>query len=261
MDFDIGVNLFCSQFPDPYKIYEEAKRENVSLILTGSSVEENRQVHDFVKKYDCYGTAGVHPHNANQMNEEVAQEIISLLQEEKIVAIGECGLDYNRMFVDKDIQLSCLRRHLEIARKIHKPLFLHCREAEEDFLKVFEDYPELCHRSVVHCFTGGVDEAKAFLEKGFYFGITGWLCDPKRGEALREAVKIIPLDRLMVETDSPYLTPKNRKKLSYNNVPQNIFYILEDLAALKGISVGELRNICRKNTLNFFCLTNSERGE
>ena len=254
-DYDIGVNLFCEQFPHPEKIYLEARQNNIALILTGSSLEENRKVLRFCREHeDVWGTIGIHPHMASQASPEAFWQMSKWLQDPKMVAIGECGLDYNRLFSTKEEQISCLQGHLQLAREINKPLFLHCREAEEDLLKIFDQQASLCERSVVHCFTGNKEHALAFAERGFWFGITGWLCDIKRGEALREAVHILPIERIMVETDCPYLTPKNVPGLSRTNVPQNIFYVLEELARLRGMRVDELRQICRENTLRFFRL-------
>ena len=133
-----------------------------------------------------------------------------------------------------------------------KPMFLHEREAHSDMVGCFSGYPEVCRRSVIHCFTGKREVLEKYLDMGFYIGITGWICDERRGAALRDAVKILPLDRVLLETDAPYLTPRNVKKLPRTNVPQNIVYVAEELAKNMEVSVSELEAAARKNTEHLF---------
>ena len=252
---DIGLNLFCPQFPDPEKIYEEAKEAGVAAILTGSDPEDNEKAAAFAQSHeDVWSTAGIHPHNADRVREEDFLRIAELVKGEKNVAVGECGLDYDRMFAKKENQLYCLQRHIAIAQESGKPLFLHCRDAFTDFIEIFSAYPELCQRSVVHCYTGDRETAEKLLEMGFSFGITGWICDERRGDELREAVKIIPAERLLIETDAPYLTPRGIKGLSRTNHPRNIIYVLQRLAQEKGMEEEGLRQQLLQNTIRIFGL-------
>ena len=223
--YDIGVNLFCKQYPNPEKIIQEAEENGVCCILTGTDPKENRKINDFVKTHNVYGTAGIHPHNADRAKQEDFVLIEQILSENKnVVAVGECGLDYDRMFSTKENQIRCLEKHIVLAEKLNKPLFLHERSASDDFIKRFKKHPDICKRSVVHCFTGDKATVENYLSMGFCIGITGWICDDRRAAKLREAVHSIPLDKILVETDAPYLTPKNVANLSRTNVPQNIKY-------------------------------------
>ena len=153
--YDIGLNLFCRQFPDPDKIVEDAEEQEVCCILTGTDMKENRKINDYVKTHDVFGTAGIHPHNADRAKQEDFRWMEQMLSENhKIVAVGECGLDYDRMFSTKENQIRCLEKHIVLAEKLHKPLFLHERSAAEDFLRRFKKHSDICAKSVVHCFTG-----------------------------------------------------------------------------------------------------------
>lgn len=175
-----------------------------------------------------------------------------LSDNKKMVAVGECGLDYDRMFSTKENQIRCLEKHIVLAEKLNKPLFLHERSASTDFIKRFRKHSDLCSKSVIHCFTGNKELLDKYLSMGFSIGITGWICDDIRGKELREAVKIIPLDRILVETDAPFLTPKNVPGLDRTNVPQNIKYVVRDLAKYMKVSEDILMENARKNTERIF---------
>lgn len=251
--YDIGLNLFCKQFPEPETVIQEAKDNGVCCILTGTDPKENQKINDFVKTHDAFGTAGIHPHNADRAKQEdfaLIEEMITT--NKKIVAVGECGLDYDRMFSTKENQIRCLEKHIVLAEKLNKPLFLHERSAADDFVKRFKKHPDICAKSVVHCFTGDKKTLDRYLSMGFSIGITGWICDDRRAKELREAVSMIPLDRILVETDAPYLTPRNVQGLSRTNVPQNIVYVVKELAKYMKVSEDALIENARKNTERVF---------
>ena len=251
--YDIGLNLFCKQFPEPEKIIREAGDNGVCCILTGTDGKENLQIDEFVKTHEVFGTAGIHPHNADRARQGDFQEIERILSgNQKVVAVGECGLDYDRMFSTKENQIRCLEKHIVLAEKLDKPLFLHERSAADDFAKRFKKHPDICKKSVVHCFTGDKETLDKYLSMGFSIGITGWICDEKRSKELREAVRLIPLDRILVETDAPYLTPKNVSGLGRVNVPQNIVYVVRELAKHMKVSEDVLMENARKNTERIF---------
>ena len=253
--YDIGLNLFCKQFPRPEEILSDAAENGVGCILTGSDMKSSESVAGFVKDHDCWGTCGIHPHSADSARAEDFQRIREIVSgNEKIVAVGECGLDYDRMFSTKENQIRCFEHHIKLAEELGKPLFLHEREASDDFIARFKKHRDICSRAVVHCFTGDKDTLKKYLDMGFYIGVTGWICDDRRGGALREAVKIIPADRIMAETDAPYLTPKNVKGLDRTNLPQNIVYVVRELAKHMKLSEDELTLRLAENTKNFFGL-------
>ncbi len=254
--YDIGLNLFCKQFHDPEKIIADAAAENVACILTGTDNKENRQIDLFTKTHnDVWGTAGIHPHNADRAGQEDFDFIEKLITANKqIVAVGECGLDFDRMFSAKENQIRCLEKHIILAEKHDMPLFLHERSASEDFIKRFLKHKDICRKSVVHCFTGDIKTIEKYLEMGFYIGITGWICDDRRADELRKAVTILPLDRVMIETDAPYLTPRNVKGLGRTNYPQNIKYVAETLARYMKVEPNELIQAARDNTERVFGL-------
>ena len=172
-----------------------------------------------------------------------------------MVAVGECGLDYDRMFSTKENQLNCLREHIAIAERLGMPMFLHERAAAEDFEAEFRNHPEVCSRSVVHCFTGDRVQVEQWLSMGFSIGVTGWICDERRAEDLRNAVKVIPLDRILVETDAPYLVPRGIKGLGHVNVPGNIVYVVRALSEYMGIEEEIVLRAAKRNTKNLFRLT------
>lgn len=251
--YDIGLNLFCRQFPEPEAVIEKAGAAGVRCILTGTDRKENMKIDRFVRDHDAYGTAGIHPHNADSARKEDFELIEKLITENaRIVAVGECGLDFDRMFSTRENQIRCLEKHIVLAERLHKPLFLHERSAADEFIKRFRKHPEVCKASVVHCFTGDKRTLQQYLDMGFSIGITGWICDDRRGKELREAVKIIPLDRILIETDAPYLTPRNVPGLARTNVPENIVYVAKDLAKYMNVSEEELIRHARENTERIF---------
>ena len=254
--YDIGLNLFGRQFPDPEKILQDAEAAGIACILTGTDPKENRKINAFVKNHAAYGTAGIHPHNADSAKKEDFEEIERILTENpKIVAVGECGLDYDRMFSTKENQICCLEKHIVLAEKCNKPLFLHERSASEEFVRRFKKHSDICKKSVVHCFTGNRATLEQYLELGFFIGITGWICDDRRAKELREAVAALPLERLLLETDAPYLTPRNVPGLARTNVPQNIVYVARELAIYKKVSEQEIIEHARANTERLFGIT------
>ena len=253
--YDIGVNLFCKQFPNPEQIINDALQSGVTCILTGTDPKENRQIDTFINNHQAYGTVGIHPHNADSTKDKDYLEIENITKtNNKIMAIGECGLDFDRMFSTKENQIKCFEKQIEIAETLNMPLFLHERNAVEDFIKVLSNHKEICKKSIVHCFTGNAETLKKYLSMGCYIGITGWICDSRRAKDLRQAVKYIPLDRIMIETDSPFLTPKNIQGLSKTNYPQNVKYVAKELAMHMGVPENTLISKAKENTEHFFSI-------
>ena len=252
---DIGINLFCRQFPDPDAELASAEKACVTCILTGSDAEENRKILDYLPMHPgTYGTLGIHPHNADRMTDDDLQLIRDGQSMPGIVAVGECGLDFDRMFSSRENQIRCLERQLQIALDTGKPLFLHERKASSEMVRIFRNYPDLCSRGVIHCFTGNRQEIETYLDMGFMIGITGWICDDRRADDLRDAVQVLPLDRVMLETDAPYLTPRNIPGLERINHAGNIRYVAEELARYMHVSESELMKAARDNTRSFFSI-------
>lgn len=255
---DIGINLIDEQFRgQESEVLQRAKDAGVQkMILTGSSIKSSEAARRMAKSHPglLYATAGVHPHDAKSYTEATTKELEILLQHPEVIAIGECGLDFDRNFSQPEDQYFAFQEQLKLAKKIDLPLFLHERAAHKEFLSVMKEHEQLIERSVVHCFTADKTQLKAYLEAGFYIGVTGWVCDPKRGIDLREALQYMPLDRLMIETDSPYLLPKNLKPKpkSRTNEPMYLPVIGREIAALMQVEEQVFFETVQKNTENFF---------
>ena len=170
------------------------------------------------------------------------------------MAVGECGLDFNRDFSPRDKQRDCFAAHLELASKNRLPLFLHERDAFDTFYSMMKETRGRVSRGVVHCFTGSLENAKAYLDLDLHLGITGWICDERRGKHLREVVKEIPVNRLMLETDCPYLAPRDYRPRIKRNEPKYLPHILKTVAECRGESVEELAAEVLKTTKSFFSI-------
>jgi len=217
---DIGVNLMSPAFDNDRKeVLASAKESGVyPLVIIGNDIASSEQAVNFTKnrREKCYSTVGVHPHNAKNWDTAAAINLMKLISEaandtgnSNIVAIGECGLDYYRNFSPREAQLKCFEDQLALAAEIGKPVFLHERDAFTEIFSLLNKYHSFLSGVVVHCFSGGTAELEAYLSIDCYIGITGWLCDERRGGHLIPLLKNIPADRLLFETDSPYLIPRN----------------------------------------------------
>ncbi len=255
---DIGLNLMHSSFKkDRKEIIEEAKKVGVDKsIITGTNVNSSKIAADFASKYPdtLYSTAGVHPHDAKTCDDKTLEQLRKIAENPSVVAIGECGLDYNRDFSPRDVQREWFEKQVELAEELNMPLFLHEREAHEDLYKILEYHPEIAKKAVVHCFTGTLKEAQNYIDLGCYIGITGWICDMKRGKSLQEAVSVIPSDKLMIETDAPFLIPKNfdKKPKKNRNEPKYLPHILKTIAYYKDEDCETLKKEVTKTTEKFF---------
>ena len=256
--YDIGLNLFSAQFKHPDKVLQRAAEAGVACILTGSDPKENRTIDAYLSDHPeitVYGTAGLHPHNASGYSKDILDEVRRIYTgNPRVVAVGECGLDYNRMFSPKEDQLRTLEDFVALAEELGAPMFLHERDAAEDFAAIFASIPEVAKRSVVHCYTGDRITAERYLDMGLCIGVTGWICDDRRADELRDAVQVIPKDRILIETDAPYLTPRNVPGLGRTNVPENIIYVAKALAEYMRISEEELILAAAENTRRIFGL-------
>ena len=257
---DIGTNLTNTRFQDDLdSVLSRARAARVDhIIVTGTSLGASRAALALCKRYPdvltC--TAGVHPHDAKHWDAQSATAISELLRQPQVVAVGECGLDFNRNFSPREAQLACFEAQLQLAADVKKPVFLHERDAHADFFRLLAKYRPQLAGAVVHCFTGGVDELKAYLDLDCHIGITGWVCDQRRGGALREAVRHIPLNRLMIETDAPFLTPPNLspKPAANRNEPVYLPLVLATLARILQVKPQELAAQTLQTTRTFFNL-------
>ena len=212
---DIGVNLTASTFKgDLDAVLDRALQASVrQMIVTGTDVEHSLRAIELTERYSgvCFSTSGLHPHHASDYSRDLLSELKDFCEHKNVVAVGECGLDFNRNFSSRKEQIQAFEAQLELAAECGKPVFLHQRDAHTDFLAIVKNYRASLSHVVAHCFTGSAEEASDYLELDMYIGITGWIADERRGQLLQKAVRDIPLDRIMLETDAPYLLPRNLK--------------------------------------------------
>ncbi len=254
---DIGINLTNKQFNNEHdEIINSALASGVQwMILTGTSVKGSREAAEIAEYYQdvLFSTAGIHPHDAKSFNSESIGELKKLLKQDHVLSVGECGLDFDRDFSPRSVQEKCYRAQLELAVEINKPLFLHERAAFRRFNEITDEYASGIPRAVVHCFTGTLEEAKIYLDKGFYLGFTGAVSDQNRFKHLKEVVRYVPLDRMMIETDAPFMLPKNMPRMqNRRNEPAFLPYVAQTIANLKGISISEVAEETTEVALQFF---------
>ncbi len=205
-----------------------------------------------------FATVGVHPHNAAQTQEETYARLRELAQHPKVLAIGEIGLDYHYDFSPRDVQREVFIRHLEIARELSLPIVIHTREAWADTLALLREHWNAALGGVFHCFTGTVEEAAEAVSMNFHLGFGGVTTFPK-AEALREAATFVPLNRLLVETDAPYLAPVPHR--GQRNEPAYVMATAQRLASLRGLSLAELDEQTTANFLHLFPKAKSDTLE
>ena len=245
---DIGANLTHDSFDhDRDAMMARARAAGVvQMVVTGASREHSPKALALAQAHpgELFATAGVHPHHATEYTAECDAELRALHAHPQVVAVGECGLDYFRDFAPRPAQRKAFERQLEIAADLAaagtpKPLFLHQRDAHADFIAVMRAFEGRIGPAVVHCFTGSREELFDVLDHDWHVGITGWLCDERRGGHLRELVRHIPAERLMIETDAPYLLPRTVKPAPSHrrNEPMYLAHIVAELARDRGEDV------------------------
>ena len=251
--FDIGANLTSSHFSDDLdSVLDNSFEAGVKKIcITSSNLQDVRNAKKITEKYEnLYYSVGFHPHNAKDFKVEFLKDMSIYLDDPKAICLGEMGLDFNRNYSSKKEQIICFESQLSLANSISKPLFLHQRDAHEEFLSVLDNY-KFNQKLIVHCFTGNLSELEDYLKRDFYIGITGWVCDLKRGLDLRKCINHIPQDKLLIETDSPYLSP--RKKIRRNE-PKFLIDVAEEVARLRQETKESIIKSSYENSLNFFNL-------
>lgn len=258
---DIGVNLTSNRFDkDREQVLERALAAGVeAIIITGTSARESQQALTLAQQYEhCYATAGCHPHDAERMTDADFEAIKALHKQNKVVAVGECGLDFNRNFSTPESQIQAFKQHLDLACELQKPLFLHERDASDTMLELLQEYQLRLPPAVIHCFTGSEQALERYLELDLYIGVTGWICDERRGQELAGMVHRIPDDRLMLETDAPWLTPRDLKPKPQDGRNESMFlpHIAQKVADCRQQSTAHLAEITYKNARTFFNLPN-----
>ncbi|MCA1769290.1 MAG: TatD family hydrolase [Halomonas sp.] len=260
---DIGANLTHESFArDLPAVLARARAAGVTtLILTGTDREHAEQAVAIARQHAdpalaLYATAGVHPHDASRWDAGLAGAMADLYQEPEVVAVGECGLDFNRNFSSPAEQERAFEAQLGMAASCGKPLFIHERDAGQRMREILHAWRDDIGDAVVHCFTADRDTLFGYLDLDLHIGLTGWLCDERRGHHLRELVGEIPLDRLMVETDCPYLLPRNlpAKLKGRRHEPALLPWIVREIAHWRGIGEEALANASSDNARAFFRL-------
>lgn len=237
---DIGVNLTDTAFDhDRQAVLDRAWHADISqLVLTATSLATSQQVQQHCKDLPArlFCTAGVHPHQARDWTDEMTSEIRCLAQADCVKAIGECGLDYNRDFSPRPQQIKALEQQLQLAVELQLPVFLHERDASTPLVEILKDYRDRLPAAVVHCFTGEKPALHAYLDLDLHIGITGWICDERRGTHLQPLVQSIPAGRLMLETDAPWLLPRTMrpKPKKGRNEPAYLLEVAKMVALCRG---------------------------
>ncbi|KAJ3222287.1 hypothetical protein HK099_002480 [Clydaea vesicula] len=270
---DIGANLTYHSLANNINCVIQRAKDNhlKKIVITGTSLKNSKDAIELAKQYPhfLYATVGIHPHDADKhiCIKDISHQLENLaIQNLDVVkSLGECGLDFNRNFSTRENQIAMFEIQLKLAEKLKLPIFLHERDAHNDLVlclknTLSKDY--LCH-TVVHCYADGVKEhLEEYLDLGCYIGITGWITEAKRGKDLFEIVNIIPIERLMIETDSPFLKPRNIKdkelRKGRDNEPAYLKYVLRkvaesysQLAQFQSLDIEEVEEILgNQTTLN-----------
>ena len=257
---DIGANLTHDSFDaDREDVVQRALQAGVrQMVLTGGSEQGSRDAVELANSRPgvFYATAGVHPHHASEYCDMVHQTLGDLQALDIVVAAGECGLDYFRNFSPVDAQRSAFERQLDLAEASGLPVFLHQRDAHDDFVEILKPRLPGLSRAVAHCFTGKGNELEDYLDMGLYIGITGWICDERRGAHLRDIVSDIPMDRLLIETDAPYLLPRTLrpKPKSRRNEPMYLREVLRVVAEACKLPETTIAAKTTENARRFFAI-------
>jgi len=255
---DIACNFTSDRFDnDLDEVIDRAVANNITKFgLICSRLSDLDKLLEIYNRYskNMFFTLGVHPHHANEINAEYLKKLKETISINNPHAIGETGLDFFRNLSTYEEQIFAFEEQIKIAIATNKPLFLHQRDSHDDFIKILRKYSSDINKAIVHCFTGTQEQLDDYLELDCYIGVTGWICDAKRNVELRKTIKNIPLEKLMIETDCPYLIPKNlqNKPKNNRNEPNNLNHIVKEICILMNIEESLLRERSFQNTINFF---------
>lgn len=241
---DTHTHIYGDKYnSDFFEVLKRTKEELEFIVSIGYDLESSKKSVELSNKYDfIYSTVGIHPVDIKEYNDEVENELIAMVKNNtKVVAIGEIGLDYYWMEDPKEIQQDVFRKQLNISRETKLPVVIHTRDALEDTLKILSEYKDI--GGILHCFPGSYDSVKSLLDR-YYVGVAG-VVTFKNNKKTQEMVKQIPLDRVVIETDCPYLTPEPFR--GHRNEPTYVKYVAEKIAEIKGISYEEVIKVTTEN--------------
>lgn len=250
--FDTHAHLYDKAFDrDRDQLIPALFKSLDYIVIPSEDLETSRKAVALAETYDpLYAAVGIHPQVTKDASEEILREIGDLaLSHPKVKAIGEIGLDYYYLYTDKEIQKEWFARQIELAKDLNLPFLIHDREAHGDTLSILKEHKSPAMRGILHCFSGSLETAKELIRLGFYISFAGPVVFP-RSIRLKEVAAALPLERILIETDSPYLTPPpNRGK---RNNPSNVYYVAEELARLKKLPVEEIISRTRENAIRIY---------
>lgn len=250
----IDSHAHLDSLEDLSEVLKRAREAQVEKIVAiSSSLSSSVTIVGIARRDEMiYAAVGVHPHNADTLNNDVIAGIENLINEPKVVALGETGLDYHYMNSDKETQINSLKEHIGLGKKHGLPIVIHVREADEDLITILREEDVSPQTGVIHCFTGDYETAKQYLDLGFYISLSG-IVTFKKSDTIREAAKNIPLDRMLIETDSPYLAPVPYR--GKKNEPAYVRHVAEVIAKVRGVPLEEIAETTCANTEKLFNLS------
>jgi TatD DNase family protein len=267
---DIGVNLLHQQFEDDRdEVVARASASGISsMLIISTDLESTQDAIAFARSHDLFCTAGIHPHDAKEAPADYISDLTELAASPEVKAIGETGLDFNRNFSPPECQRQVFDAQIRVAASLRLPVFVHDRDSNGEVYRQLTEFTDSLPGVVVHCFTGSRLDLHRYLDAGYYIGVTGWVCDVKRGGELRELVREIPLDRLLIETDAPFLLPKDSlpegiagwppegvsKRHKRRNEPALLPLVAARIAELKGTSLKAVADATAANARLLFRL-------
>ncbi len=252
MLFDTHAHLDDQKYDnDRDEVIKRAVDKGIKYILNvGFDMASSKRAISLANSYDfIYAAVGIHPHDASEANEATLLQLRELAQQNKVVALGEMGLDYYRNLSPKNIQQQAFRDQIRLARELQKPIIVHDRDAHGDILQILKEEGAQEVGGILHCFSGSWEMAKECMELNFYISIAGPVTF-NNAKKLQEVAEKMPLDKLLIETDAPYLTPEPFR--GKRNESAHVYYVAEKIAELKGIDIQELGQATTANAKKLF---------
>lgn len=258
MLFDTHAHLLDEQFDEDRELIIASMADNgiAGFVECATDIDTSKRAAALARDYGpVYAAVGVHPHSASEWNDESAAALVELLSDDKVVAVGEIGLDYHYDFSPRDVQRKVFREQMELAKRTDMPVVIHSREATEETLQILREFPDV--RGIMHCFSGSTDTLRQVLDMGYWVAFGGAVTFKNARKPL-EALRATPPDRLLIETDSPYMTPVPFR--GKRNSPLNVRLVAEKAAEERGVSVDEIADLTAQNAQKAFRLPPFEEG-